>query len=124
MFISCKLISSRIQSVVVHTFLSLISSLAFGIPNELSHQLSGKLTCPLLTWLSQVLVLMLHCFYFTIGNVKGKIIFHQMEGNSTYLRDSGKLASYIPTVVSFELSDPRHNLHSVKFIYTWDMGNG
>ncbi|XP_048026599.1 transmembrane protein 130 isoform X1 [Megalobrama amblycephala] len=84
-----------IQSVVVH---SLISSLAFGIPNELSHQLSG--------------------------NVKGKIIFHQMEGNSTYLRDSGKLASYIPTVVSFELSDPRHNLHSVTFIYTWDLGNG
>ncbi|XP_077057262.1 transmembrane protein 130 [Siphateles boraxobius] len=87
-----------IRSVLVHTFLSLISSLAFGIPDELSHQLSG--------------------------NVKGKIIFHQMEGNSTYLRDSGKLASCIPTMVSFELSDPRHNLRSVKFIYTWDMGNG
>ncbi|KAK2876586.1 hypothetical protein QQF64_004612 [Cirrhinus molitorella] len=47
-----------------------------------------------------------------------------MEGNSTYLRDSGKLASYIPTMVSFELFDPRHNLHSVTFIYTWDLGNG
>ncbi|RXN04550.1 transmembrane protein 130 [Labeo rohita] len=47
-----------------------------------------------------------------------------MEGNSTYFRDSGKLASYIPTVVSFELFDPRHNLHSVPFIYTWDLGNG
>ncbi|XP_056109012.1 transmembrane protein 130 [Rhinichthys klamathensis goyatoka] len=87
-----------IRSVLVHTFLSLISSLAFGIPDELSHQLSG--------------------------NVRGKIIFHQMEGNSTYLRDSGKLASCLPTMVSFELSDPRHNLHSVTFIYTWDMGNG
>ncbi|KAK7122827.1 hypothetical protein R3I94_019815 [Phoxinus phoxinus] len=87
-----------IRSVLVHTFLLLISSLAFGIPDEISHQLSG--------------------------NVKGKIIFHQMEGNSTYLRDSGKLASCIPTMVSFELSDPRHNLNSVTFIYTWDMGNG
>lgn len=48
MFISnCELISIRIRSVLVHTFLSLISSLAFGIPDELSHQLSGKLTSPL-----------------------------------------------------------------------------
>uniref|UniRef100_A0A672KS22 Uncharacterized protein n=1 Tax=Sinocyclocheilus grahami TaxID=75366 RepID=A0A672KS22_SINGR len=67
--------------------LSLISSLTFGIPDELSHQLSG--------------------------NIKGRIIFHQMEDNSTYLRDSGKLASYIPTLVSFEHFDPRHTLHSL-----------
>ncbi|KAI2658554.1 Transposon Tf2-9 polyprotein [Labeo rohita] len=88
----------RIRSVLVHTFLLVIASLAFEIPDKLSHQLSG--------------------------NVKGKIVFRQMEGNSTYFRDSGKLASYIPTVVSFELFDPRHNLHSVPFIYTWDLGNG
>ncbi|KAL0179718.1 hypothetical protein M9458_025160, partial [Cirrhinus mrigala] len=72
--------------VLVHTFLSVIASLAFEIPDELSHQLSG--------------------------NVKGKVIFRQKEGNSTYLRDSGKLASYVPTMVSFELFDPRHNLRS------------
>uniref|UniRef100_A0A671R3Z4 Transmembrane protein 130-like n=1 Tax=Sinocyclocheilus anshuiensis TaxID=1608454 RepID=A0A671R3Z4_9TELE len=92
---SCKLISIRIWSVLV---LSLISSLTFGIPDELSHQLSG--------------------------NVKGRIIFRQMEDNLTYLRDRGKLASYIPTLVSFEHFDPRHTLHSVTFTYTWDLGNG
>ncbi|KAF4106690.1 transmembrane protein 130 isoform X2 [Onychostoma macrolepis] len=84
-----------IWSVLV---LSLISSLAFGIPDELSHPLSG--------------------------NVKGRIMFRQMEGNSTYLRDSGKLASYIPTLVSFQHFDPRHTLRSVTFTYTWDLGNG
>ncbi|NP_001103504.1 transmembrane protein 130 precursor [Danio rerio] len=88
-----------IRSVLVHTFLSLISSLAFGIPEETPHhQLSG--------------------------NVKGKLIFHQMEGNSTLLRKTGNLASYTKTVVSFELYDPRHILRSVSFTYTWDLGNG
>uniref|UniRef100_A0A8C1YL77 Transmembrane protein 130 n=1 Tax=Cyprinus carpio TaxID=7962 RepID=A0A8C1YL77_CYPCA len=94
----CRLNSIRIRSVLVYALLTLISSLAFGIPDELSHQLSG--------------------------NVKGKIIFRQMEGNSTYLRNSGKLASFIPTVVSFEHFDPRHTLRSATFIYTWDLGNG
>ncbi|XP_026078631.1 transmembrane protein 130 isoform X1 [Carassius auratus] len=93
-----RLNSIRIRSVLVHAFLTLISSFAFGIPDDLSHQLSG--------------------------NVKGKIIFRQMEGNATYFRDNGKLASYIPTVVSFEHFDPRHTLHSITFIYTWDLGNG
>ncbi|XP_051529775.1 transmembrane protein 130 isoform X1 [Myxocyprinus asiaticus] len=91
------MVSFRIQSVPFHTFLSLISSLAFGIPNELIH---------------------------SFGNVTGKITFRQMDGNSTYLRDSGELASYIDTVVSFELSNQRHNLRSATFMYTWDLGNG
>ncbi|XP_065098615.1 transmembrane protein 130 isoform X2 [Paramisgurnus dabryanus] len=47
-----------------------------------------------------------------------------MEGNFTYLRDSGDLATYVPTLVTFELSDPRHNLQSVAFTYTWGLGNG
>jgi len=55
MFISnCKLISISIRSVLVHIFLSLISSIAFGIPDELTHQLSGKLASHLIhfEWLS------------------------------------------------------------------------
>ncbi|XP_051523634.1 transmembrane protein 130-like isoform X2 [Myxocyprinus asiaticus] len=88
------MVSFRIQSVLVHIFLSRISSLVFGIP-ELIH---------------------------SFENVTGKISFRQMDGNSTYLRDSGELASYIPTLVSFELSNLR--LRSATFIYTWDMGNG
>ncbi|XP_043110104.1 transmembrane protein 130 [Puntigrus tetrazona] len=87
-----------IRSVLVHTLLSLSSSLVFGIPGELSHLLSG--------------------------NVRGRIVFRQMEYNSTYLRDSGKLASYIPTVVSFEHFDLRRTLPSVTFTYTWNLGNG
>uniref|UniRef100_A0A8C2FNT0 PKD domain-containing protein n=1 Tax=Cyprinus carpio TaxID=7962 RepID=A0A8C2FNT0_CYPCA len=65
---------SWIWSVLI---LSLVSSLAFGKPDDLSHQLSSKL---------------------------------------------GKLASFIPTVVSFEHFDPRQTLRSVTFTYTWDLG--
>ncbi|XP_030630976.1 transmembrane protein 130 [Chanos chanos] len=58
------------------------------------------------------------------GNLTGKMLFRQTDGNLTYFRDSGELASDIPTVVSFELSDPRHRLRSATFTYTWDLGNG
>ncbi|KAI4880511.1 hypothetical protein NFI96_012337 [Prochilodus magdalenae] len=58
------------------------------------------------------------------GHVMGKVTFHQMERNSTYLRDNGKLATNIPTMVSFVLSDHQRNLRAAKFLYTWDLGNG
>ncbi|TRZ04494.1 hypothetical protein DNTS_027558 [Danionella cerebrum] len=92
------MISLRTWSGLVHTLFSLLSSSCFGIPNEPSHQLSG--------------------------NVKGKVILHQTERNSTYLQDGWNLASCTRTMVSFELLDPRHNLHLVNFIYSWDLGNG
>ncbi|XP_066520359.1 transmembrane protein 130 isoform X2 [Hoplias malabaricus] len=56
--------------------------------------------------------------------VIGKVTFHQTEGNSTYLRDSGELAANIPTMISFELSDRQRSLRAAKFMYTWDLGNG
>lgn len=91
------LLHYRIRSVLVYTFLSLFLPVVLGIPDNLIH---------------------------SSGNVPGKITFHQMEGNFTYLRDSGDLATYVPTLVTFELSDPRHNLQSVAFTYTWGLGNG
>lgn len=54
----------------------------------------------------------------------GKVTFHQMEGDSAYLRESGELAANIPTMVSFELSEHQRNLRTAKFTYTWDLGNG
>uniref|UniRef100_A0A8C6WQP9 Transmembrane protein 130 n=1 Tax=Neogobius melanostomus TaxID=47308 RepID=A0A8C6WQP9_9GOBI len=47
-----------------------------------------------------------------------------MDGNATYVRDSGELASYIPTETMFELFDPQKNFSHAKFSYTWDLGNG
>nr|XP_055031447.1 transmembrane protein 130 isoform X5 [Misgurnus anguillicaudatus] len=87
----------RIRSVLDYTFLSLFLPVVLGIPDNLIH---------------------------SSGNVPGKITFHQMKGNYTYLRDSGDLATYVPTLVTFELSDPRHHLQSVAFTYTWGLGNG
>lgn len=126
MYISiiCTLISSRIWNVLVYTFLSLLS-LVVGIPDNLIHS-SGKLTSPLNSFGLAVswCLFLPRCFYFGTGDVTGKITFHQMEGNYTYLRDSGDLASDVPTLVSFKLSDPRRNFRSVVFMYTWDLGNG
>ncbi|XP_057214665.1 transmembrane protein 130 isoform X2 [Triplophysa rosa] len=85
----------RIWSVLLHTFLSLVS-VAVGIPDNLIHS----------------------------SDVTGKITFRQMEGNYTYLRDSGALASCVPTLVTFDLLDLRHNFRSAVFKYTWDFGNG
>ncbi|KAL6475145.1 hypothetical protein MHYP_G00161850 [Metynnis hypsauchen] len=58
------------------------------------------------------------------GHVMGKVTFHQTEGNSTYLRDTGALAADIPTMVSFELFDHQRYLRTARFMYTWDLGNG
>ncbi|XP_033963034.1 transmembrane protein 130 [Pseudochaenichthys georgianus] len=59
-----------------------------------------------------------------LENIAGKLVFYQMEGNATYVRDTGELASYIQTETMFELYDPQKNLSSAKFTYTWDLGNG
>ncbi|XP_061611522.1 transmembrane protein 130 isoform X1 [Phyllopteryx taeniolatus] len=57
-------------------------------------------------------------------NISGKLFFYQMDGNATYVRDTGELASDIPTETMFELSDPQQNFSMAKFSYTWDLGNG
>uniref|UniRef100_A0A3B5A0F5 Transmembrane protein 130 n=1 Tax=Stegastes partitus TaxID=144197 RepID=A0A3B5A0F5_9TELE len=57
-------------------------------------------------------------------NIAGKLVFYQMDGNATYVRDSGELASDVPTETMFELFDPQRNYSSAKFTYTWDLGNG
>ncbi|XP_077359019.1 transmembrane protein 130 isoform X2 [Festucalex cinctus] len=57
-------------------------------------------------------------------NIAGKLVFYQMDGNATYVRDSGELASDIPTETTFQLSDPRQNLSAANVSYTWDLGNG
>ncbi|XP_010793673.1 transmembrane protein 130 [Notothenia coriiceps] len=59
-----------------------------------------------------------------LENIAGKLVFYQMEGNATYVRDTGELASDIQTETMFELYDPQKNLSSAKFTYTWDLGNG
>ncbi|XP_041672023.1 transmembrane protein 130 [Cheilinus undulatus] len=57
-------------------------------------------------------------------NIAGKLVFYQMEGNATYVRDTGELASDVPTETMFELFDPHLNYSTAKFTYTWDLGNG
>uniref|UniRef100_A0A3P8UCB6 PKD domain-containing protein n=1 Tax=Cynoglossus semilaevis TaxID=244447 RepID=A0A3P8UCB6_CYNSE len=57
-------------------------------------------------------------------NIAGKLTFYQMDGNSTYVRNTGELASDVPTETMFELFDPLQNFSSAKFSYTWDLGNG
>ncbi|XP_031698814.1 transmembrane protein 130 [Anarrhichthys ocellatus] len=57
-------------------------------------------------------------------NIAGKLVFYQMEGNATYVRDTGKLASDVPTKTMFELFDPPKNFSTAKFSYTWHLGNG
>ncbi|CAG04453.1 unnamed protein product [Tetraodon nigroviridis] len=47
-----------------------------------------------------------------------------MEGNATYVRDTGELASDVLTETTFELDDPQKNFTNTKFTYTWDLGNG
>ncbi|XP_035525864.1 transmembrane protein 130 [Morone saxatilis] len=57
-------------------------------------------------------------------NIAGKLVFYQMEGNATFVRDTGELASDVPTETMFELFDPQKNFSTAKFTYTWDLGNG
>ncbi|XP_020780036.1 transmembrane protein 130 [Boleophthalmus pectinirostris] len=59
-----------------------------------------------------------------LKNIAGKLVFYQMDGNATYVRNTGELASYIPTETMFELFDPQKNFTNAKFSYTWDLGNG
>uniref|UniRef100_A0A3Q2YL62 PKD domain-containing protein n=1 Tax=Hippocampus comes TaxID=109280 RepID=A0A3Q2YL62_HIPCM len=56
--------------------------------------------------------------------IAGKLVFYQMDGNATYVRDKGELASDIPTETMFELSDPHQNFSTANFSFTWDLGNG
>uniref|UniRef100_A0A3B3BJS7 Transmembrane protein 130 n=1 Tax=Oryzias melastigma TaxID=30732 RepID=A0A3B3BJS7_ORYME len=56
-------------------------------------------------------------------NIAGKLVFYQMEGNATYVRDTGELASDVPTETMFELYDPQKNFSKTNFSYTWDLGN-
>lgn len=64
------------------------------------------------------------CGLFSSENIAGKLVFYQMEGNATYVRDTGELASEVPTETMFELFDPQKNFSTAKFTYTWDLGNG
>ncbi|KAI3365578.1 hypothetical protein L3Q82_010659 [Scortum barcoo] len=59
-----------------------------------------------------------------LENIAGKLVFYQIEGNATYVRDTGELASDVPTETMFELFDPQKNFSKAKFTYTWDLGNG
>jgi len=59
-----------------------------------------------------------------LENIAGKLVFYQIEGNATYVRDTGELASEVPTETMFELYDPQKNFSTAKFTYTWDLGNG
>uniref|UniRef100_A0A3Q2PQ27 Transmembrane protein 130 n=1 Tax=Fundulus heteroclitus TaxID=8078 RepID=A0A3Q2PQ27_FUNHE len=59
-----------------------------------------------------------------LENVAGKLVFYQTQGNATYVRDAGELASHVPTETMFELFDPQRNFSTAKFTYTWDLGNG
>ncbi|KAM8729900.1 transmembrane protein 130 isoform 1-T3 [Acanthopagrus schlegelii] len=59
-----------------------------------------------------------------LENIAGKLVFYQMDGNATYVRDTGDLASDIPTETMFELFDPQKSFSKAKFTYTWDLGNG
>lgn len=59
-----------------------------------------------------------------LESVTGKLVFYQMEGNATYVRESGELASDVPTETMFELSSPARNFSAAEFTYTWDLGNG
>nr|XP_033468041.1 transmembrane protein 130 [Epinephelus lanceolatus] len=59
-----------------------------------------------------------------LENIAGKLVFYQMEGNATYVRDTGELASDVPTETMFQLFDPQKDFSKAKFTYTWDLGNG
>ncbi|XP_069547324.1 transmembrane protein 130 [Brachyistius frenatus] len=59
-----------------------------------------------------------------LENIAGKLVFYQIEGNDTFVRDTGELASDVPTETMFELFDPHKNFSTAKFTYTWDLGNG
>ncbi|KAM8836867.1 transmembrane protein 130 isoform 2-T2 [Spinachia spinachia] len=59
-----------------------------------------------------------------LENLAGKLVFYQLEGNATCVRDTGELASDVPTETMLELFDPQKNFSTTKSTYTWDLGNG
>ncbi|XP_013874755.1 transmembrane protein 130 [Austrofundulus limnaeus] len=76
------------------------------------------------TWTLTCLLMVFPVVLGTAENVAGKLIFYQMEGNAIYVRNTGELASGVPTETMFELFDPLKRLSSAEFTYTWDLGNG
>uniref|UniRef100_A0A8C4SU88 PKAT KLD domain-containing protein n=1 Tax=Erpetoichthys calabaricus TaxID=27687 RepID=A0A8C4SU88_ERPCA len=54
----------------------------------------------------------------------GTLAFYQTEGNQTYLRSNGELASDLPTEAVFELQDPQNHFRQASFTYTWDLRDG
>ncbi|XP_069037157.1 transmembrane protein 130 [Lepisosteus oculatus] len=58
------------------------------------------------------------------AKVLGALRFRQLDGNKTYIRSNGELASDTLTEAAFEISDPLHLLSSASFSYTWDLGDG
>ncbi|KAF3704611.1 Transmembrane protein 130 Precursor [Channa argus] len=47
-----------------------------------------------------------------------------MEGNTAYIRDTGLLASDVPTEIMFEFFEYHKNYSTANFTFTWDLGNG
>uniref|UniRef100_A0A665WQB4 PKD domain-containing protein n=1 Tax=Echeneis naucrates TaxID=173247 RepID=A0A665WQB4_ECHNA len=88
---------------VGHIFTSFIPSIPFSQIQELPKQVY---------------------YLFETENIAGKLVFYQMEGNATFVRDTGELASDVPTETMFELFDPPKNFSTANFTYTWDLGNG
>ncbi|MBN3311544.1 BI2L1 protein, partial [Atractosteus spatula] len=58
------------------------------------------------------------------AKVLGALRFRQLDGNMTYIRSNGELASDTLTEAAFEISDPLNLLSSASFSYTWDLGDG
>ncbi|XP_028670059.2 transmembrane protein 130 [Erpetoichthys calabaricus] len=58
------------------------------------------------------------------GELAGTLAFYQTEGNQTYLRSNGELASDLPTEAVFELQDPQNHFRQASFTYTWDLRDG
>ncbi|XP_003961543.2 transmembrane protein 130 [Takifugu rubripes] len=81
-------------------------------------------------WISMLLLQVDQGVATTVGslidleNIAGKLVFYQMEGNTTYVRNTGELASDVLTETTFELNDPQKTFTDTKFTYTWDLGNG
>lgn len=84
----------------------------------------GRLTSFFFFFLIYILLHLKAYLSFQIENIAGKLVFYQMEGNATYVRDTGELASDVLTETTFQLYDPQKNFTNTKFTYTWDLGNG
>uniref|UniRef100_A0A3Q1I8M3 PKD domain-containing protein n=1 Tax=Anabas testudineus TaxID=64144 RepID=A0A3Q1I8M3_ANATE len=63
-----------------------------------------------------------HHLFLPMSNCS--LVFYQVEGNATYIRSSGQLASDVPIETMFEFFDPQKNFSTECCSYTWDLGNG